>query len=108
MDHFTNPPHLDLKVYDPHYAYGPNVLSEHDPLAIPLRDRASYERACATFGVALKSDAEIMNQAKVFEYEDFPPDEWAAVGRNGRVSLRLDGAYYFEALREKFAEEAWR
>ena len=33
MHRFTNPPHRDVKVYDPHYPYGPNVLSEHDPLA---------------------------------------------------------------------------
>src|SRR5207248_530866 len=108
MHRFTDPPHLNLRVYDPHYPYGPNVLSAHDPLAFPLHARASYERACAMFGVAPKSDAEIMNQAAMFEYEELPPGEWAALGRNGRVSLRLDSAYYFETLREKLAEQEWR
>src|SRR5438874_2276619 len=101
MDRFTNPPHLDLKVYDPHYPYGPNVLGAHDALALPLHDRASYERACALFGVVPKSNAEIMNRAEVFEYEEFPPGEWAALGRNGRVAMRLGSAYYFETPREK-------
>jgi hypothetical protein len=108
MDHVTNPPHLDLKVYAPHYPYGPNVLNEHDPLAIPLHDRASYERACALFGIAPRSDAEIMSLAEVYEYEEFPPEAWARLARNRRVALHLDSASNLETLREKLAEEEWR
>ena len=104
-DSTHSPPttHLNLKVYDPQCEYGPNILGCADSLAIPLHDRASYECACDLFGVVPKCDAAILSGAGVFEGEDYETQEWHAMGRDARVSFRLDSVYYF-ALKAQLAE----
>jgi hypothetical protein len=101
------PANIDPKTVDPQFQYGPNAPGAPDSLALSLPNRSSYERACAAFGVTPKSDEELMQMAEVFSGPDFLPEQWTALGRDGRVSYRLDHIYYF-ALKAQRADAAWR
>ncbi len=101
------PANIDPRTVDPQFQYGPNAPGVPDPLALRLPDRASYERACAAFGVTPKSDEELLRAAGVFSGPDFLPEQWVALGRDGRVSYRLDQIYYF-ALKAQRADAEWR
>jgi hypothetical protein len=60
MDQLDIPANIDPRTVDPQFQYGPNGPGAPDPLAAALPDRTSYERACATFGVAPKRRSDLI------------------------------------------------